>query len=65
MNGNDKLNTTKGVKNKMSGWLIALIVVAVLVLAGVLFREPISRACNAAGSVQTETAQQSVGEIKK
>lgn len=49
----------------MSGWLIALIVIAVLVLAGVIFRKPISRACNAAGNVQAKTNQQSAPEIKK
>jgi flagellar basal body-associated protein FliL len=63
MNPKDKTNFKKEVKKKMSGWLIALIVVAVLVLGGVIFAKPISKACNAAGNSQT--APQSTIEIKK
>jgi flagellar basal body-associated protein FliL len=63
MDGKDKSNSKKEVKKKMSGWLIALIVVAVLVLAGVIFAKPISKACNAAGNAKT--AHRSTIEIKK
>jgi hypothetical protein len=51
----------------MSGWLIALIVVAVLVIAGVVFSKPISKACNAAGKTQDATRKpsQSTVEIQK
>jgi flagellar basal body-associated protein FliL len=65
MAGKDKSNTKKGGRKKMSGWLIALIVVAALVLAGVIFAKPISKACNAAGNSQTTTAPQSTVETEK
>lgn len=54
MNEMEKKTAKKGGKRKMSGWLIALIIVAVLFVTGALFFDKISAACNAAGKTQGE-----------
>lgn len=52
MNDIEKKTAKKGGKKKMSGWLIALIVVAVLFITGALFFDKISAACYAAGNTK-------------
>jgi hypothetical protein len=52
MNDMEKKSAMKGGKKKMSGWLIALIVIAALFITGALFFDKISAACYAAGKTQ-------------
>lgn len=56
MNEQSNVKAKKGGKRKMSGWIIALIVVAVIFATGAIFFDKISKACYAAGKTQ-EAAQ--------
>ena len=60
MNEMRQSKSKKEVKKKMSGWLIALIIVAVMFIAGAI-------CCNTIGKAQgnAKNATQSSAEIKK